>query len=174
MCTRCRTCSGVDMSDRLRGDYKTQRRTRRWYIAMFYWALDTAIVNAFLLHTLTVAESDDSHPARSTTHMYFRAQLVDGLLARAALEREKEAAAALASAAAVRGHGLGVTRPLKKRKEAARPPHLPTFVHVEPGVDPRGFCETCGARCTAKCEGCGGVFFCCLAVRNCFAEADHQ
>ncbi len=162
------------MSDRLRGDYKTQRRTRRWYIAMFTWALDTAIVNAFILHSLTVARTGSAKQPRSTKHMYFRTQLVDALLARASLERAKKATADTAAGAAVRGHGKGVTRPLKKHWTASPPPHLPTFVVVQPGVsDPRGYCALCNARGPAKCDGCGGIFLCCSASRNCFAIADH-
>jgi hypothetical protein len=138
---------------------------------MFTWALDTAIVNAFILHSLTVSSTGIKDKPRSTLQMYFRCQLVDELLERAQHERVKQATADIASAAAVHGHGLGVTRPLKKHKPAGSPRHVPTFVVVVAGQDGRKACEMCGMKCTAKCDGCYGNFFCCSPFRNCFELA---
>ena len=46
---------GVDIADQLRSYYCTQQRScRNWY-PLFYWLLDTTLVNAYRIHRLGVA-----------------------------------------------------------------------------------------------------------------------
>ena len=42
---------GVDRGDQLRGYYSCQSRSRKFYKYIFYFLLDTAITNAYILHT---------------------------------------------------------------------------------------------------------------------------
>ena len=38
---------GGDLADHLRSTYCVQRKTYRWWFIIFYWVIDTAIINAF-------------------------------------------------------------------------------------------------------------------------------
>ena len=38
---------GVDLADHLRSSFSVQRKTYRWWFALFYWVLDTSLINAF-------------------------------------------------------------------------------------------------------------------------------
>ena len=40
---------GVDIADQLQGYYNTQLSVRRTWIPLFFWLLDTAIVNSYLI-----------------------------------------------------------------------------------------------------------------------------
>src|SRR2546430_2151902 len=39
--------NGVDVADQLRSYYNTQQTARRNWMPLFYWLLDTAIINAY-------------------------------------------------------------------------------------------------------------------------------
>src|SRR3954453_13744681 len=40
---------GVDIADQLRGHYGTQLPVRRTWMPLFFWLLDTAIINSYLI-----------------------------------------------------------------------------------------------------------------------------
>jgi len=40
---------GVDIADQLRGYYSTQLSVRRTWMPLFFWLLDTAIINSYLI-----------------------------------------------------------------------------------------------------------------------------
>jgi len=69
---------GVDIADQLRGYYGTQLPVRRTWMPLFFWLLDTAIVNSYLI--LKQSNSKISHKD-------FRIQLVWDLI-KAGLEKK--------------------------------------------------------------------------------------
>lgn len=42
--------NGVDIADQLRNVYSVRQRTRRWPLAPFYWILDAAATNSFVIY----------------------------------------------------------------------------------------------------------------------------
>ena len=59
---------GVDRFDRSRGHYSVSHKARRWWIRIFYFLLDTAVVNAFILY-------QSVHPENPMTLLTFRVAL---------------------------------------------------------------------------------------------------
>ena len=71
--------NGVDHADQLRSYYLVQRTYRRTWMLLFYFLLDTAVINAYKL-----SKSNERHPYRemgmSNLHKEFRIQLVNALI----------------------------------------------------------------------------------------------
>ena len=73
---------GVDIADQLRAKFSTQQRTHRSWFPLFFWMLDTSIVNAYILseyYRKSQASYDPKKRVRGT-HRAFQDALVDGLL----------------------------------------------------------------------------------------------
>ena len=66
-----RCMGGVDLSDQMACTYRIVRKVRKWYQNLFYHLVDTAVVNAFLVHK-TLGGSMD--------HSTFRFTLTEALL----------------------------------------------------------------------------------------------
>ena len=62
---------GVDLSDQMATSYASRRKCRKWYHNLFFRLVDTAVVNACLVHRVL---------GGSLNHLEFREQLVDNLL----------------------------------------------------------------------------------------------
>ena len=41
---------GVDMADQLRKYYSCRRRSRKWWLPLFYFMVDISVVNSYILH----------------------------------------------------------------------------------------------------------------------------
>ena len=91
---------GVDRADQYRSTYTTRRRSRRWWMNLYYWMLDVAVVNAYCCYTNVVdaecarakkdGDEDSEEFAKDMkTHLAFRRGVVLGLLAKG---RELQAA----------------------------------------------------------------------------------
>jgi hypothetical protein len=72
---------GVDIADQLRGYYNTQLSVRRTWMPLFFWLLDTAIVNSYLI----LKKSGEN-----IEHKEFRLQLVWDLIKEGLEEEEKQ------------------------------------------------------------------------------------
>jgi len=59
---------GVDRFDRSRGHYSVSHKAIRWWVRIFYFLIDSAAVNAFILF-------QSVHPEKPTTAMTFRVDL---------------------------------------------------------------------------------------------------
>jgi len=71
----------VDIADQYRAKFNVQQHSQRNWLPLFYWLLDTTIVNAFFLsEKQRKASTTDPKQVRSA-HLAFREALVDGLLA---------------------------------------------------------------------------------------------
>ena len=44
---------GVDMADQLRKTYSCRRRSRKWWLPLFYFLVDISVVNSYILHRNT-------------------------------------------------------------------------------------------------------------------------
>jgi len=65
---------GVDKQDQFLSYYGFTRRTNKWWKRVFFHLLDTAVVNAYILHT------QKQSTERKLTHVQFRIQLAKELL----------------------------------------------------------------------------------------------
>ncbi len=63
--------NGVDVSDQLQSSYNTYVKSRKWWLRLFFFLLDIAIVNAYV-----IAKILDP----TLTHLNFREKLVAGLV----------------------------------------------------------------------------------------------
>lgn len=66
---------GVDVADQYRTYYDTQLTSRRNWYPLFYWALETAIINAFIIYR-------DEHAGKEMDHLDFRLDLAWALIER--------------------------------------------------------------------------------------------
>ena len=71
----------VDIADQLRAKFTTAQHTKRSWLPLFYWLLDTSIINAYLIseHARKASLGSGKDKAQSC-HRAFCEQLVDALL----------------------------------------------------------------------------------------------
>jgi len=74
--------NGVDIADQLRATFTTEQQTSRTWMPLFYYLLDTAICNAYILseHYRKSKPSYDPKKRIRGTHRAFRKALIDALL----------------------------------------------------------------------------------------------
>ncbi|CAG4958809.1 unnamed protein product [Colias eurytheme] len=65
---------GVDRFDQLRSTYEVGRRSKRWWLRIFYFCVDLAITNSFLLY------SKNKRVHNPLTQLHFRLCLARGLI----------------------------------------------------------------------------------------------
>jgi Transposase IS4 len=73
----CTGMRGVDIADQLRSSYCIRQKNKRWYMSLFYWIVDSAIVNAFACSQYH--EFSDDFPF-TTSHLSFRTAIIYGLI----------------------------------------------------------------------------------------------
>lgn len=76
---------GVDRSDHFVSSYQFMRRTKKWYRKMFFWLLEVAIINAYLLYK----EVQTAAGKKPMTHHKFRKALVTSLVSERAARRRR-------------------------------------------------------------------------------------
>jgi hypothetical protein len=67
---------GVDVADQLRASYSTQNCTHKWWHQIFFFLLDTTMVNMYIIY-LTECKMWSKPPV---THLQFRVELCEALL----------------------------------------------------------------------------------------------
>jgi hypothetical protein len=67
---------GVDVADQLRASYSTQNRTHKWWHRIFFFLLDTTVVNMYMIYLVECKRR--SKPL--VTHLQFRVELCEALL----------------------------------------------------------------------------------------------
>jgi len=68
---------GVDIADQLRSNYPTHQKSRRTWLPLWFWALDTTITNAYVIGTHFKTLSTGSG---TPTHKAFRLLLARSLI----------------------------------------------------------------------------------------------
>jgi hypothetical protein len=155
---------GVDTMDQRVAEYSTQLASKRWYVCLFFKALDIAISNAFALHRLateefTMGAGFHGRDCKFVFHgqLEFRCKLVEALLLRAGVAWRSDSEADL----------------LRTAGRAATAHHLPCVldapracVHCSPD-DSRTVARR--PRVKTACSACDKAL-CLTAERNCFEE----
>ena len=140
---------GVDRGDQLQTYYNVGRRSRKWWKRIFFYLLECAILNAYILDRF-VHPQEHAQVGRSKRDILeFREDLVDQLIGNFCSRQR-------------------VGRPLNAELDRLQPSlcHFPEFTKQ------RGRCVVCLAKdmrheTRAKCGHCS-VRLCCSCVRNCF------
>lgn len=152
---------GVDRLDHRRGSYSVSRRSRRWWLRIFYFTLDCSIVNAYILHSSV-------HPEDSLTMFQFRVLLFRGLLCNYSSRHRR---------ANVSGHHF-VRRHSTHKAVMQKNPGVPdevrlksVGVHMPQALDSYHRCRLCSSRKDNKrskiqCSTCGVA----LCMVPCFAD----
>ena len=73
----CFGMRGVDIADQLRSSYCIQQKAKRWYMPLFFWVVDSSIVNAFAC--ARYHEFGQTLPS-AETNLSFRTAIVHSLL----------------------------------------------------------------------------------------------
>lgn len=71
-----RYMGAVDRFDQYMSAYSVSQKSRRWWVKLFYYMLDTTIVNSFLLYK----ESCNAMKKKYMSHLDFRSKLTDQLI----------------------------------------------------------------------------------------------
>lgn len=136
---------GVDLADQLRNTYSCSRKSaHKWYMRLFWFLLETSIVNAFIL----MQESPNNTPARSKTqkklaHREFRLKLAKHLI------------------------GTYTARQIAGRPSCVEPISRFTDRHFPIELDSTATCVHCSSKHNRKrtkfgCRPCGNVHLCVL------------
>ncbi|GBN58679.1 PiggyBac transposable element-derived protein 4 [Araneus ventricosus] len=67
---------GVDLADQYRKYYDISRKSRKWWIYMFWYLLDTTVNNAYIIYSTTNFPSEK----KSKTPLDFRMSLIEAIL----------------------------------------------------------------------------------------------
>lgn len=158
---------GVDLADQLRSYHTVHRKCKVWFRALYYWALDTALINAHLIYK-------ELHPDRAAiSTQAFRAEVVDALIATAGVTLPPTINVSPPSLRAV---ALPVVRGHKGDLAVVPLQHDLT---VAGDANSRGDCALCGRKAMFKCTTCTGthkkgLWFCISSERNCWGVVHKQ
>lgn len=70
---------GVDRFDHLMAVYSISQKSRRWWIKIFYYLLESAIVNSFILYNY-ICKNSPTLNEKPLTHLMFRRKLADEMI----------------------------------------------------------------------------------------------
>ena len=129
----------------MQGAYRIKVRSQRWYMPLFLWVLNVAVVQAFIIYRLSTAHS--THPL---THLQFRKQLVVELIGDFT-ERAPQV-------------GRVKVPPPASLLCSAHSPSPGFFVNSKGKANSRRACVVCGKETSRKCDGCQVPL--CVAVRD--------
>jgi hypothetical protein len=68
----------VDVADQLCASYSCQTRSHKWWHQVFFFLVDTTIVNMYILYLAHLQQQ--RVPQRPMTHLQFKLQLCEALL----------------------------------------------------------------------------------------------
>jgi hypothetical protein len=76
ICDYNKHMGGVDVSDQYISSYSFIRKSKKWWRKMFFWLLEVAVVNSFILYNLSAA----SNQKPKFSHKKYRQLLVKSLV----------------------------------------------------------------------------------------------
>ena len=118
---------GVDRSDRMVRTYSTSRRSKKWWVRLFYYCLDTALANSYILY-----QQSQNHP--QMTYLQYVEQVAIGLIGTPSLVRR------------VQRSGT------KKKKTKPSHPSPVSGQHWPEKTTSRRQCRYCTSRGSKKCQ----------------------
>ncbi|KAG5862217.1 hypothetical protein JTB14_001592 [Gonioctena quinquepunctata] len=69
---------GVDRFDQLHSTYNISWESRRWWMKLFFYFLDAAVVNSYIMYKTQY--KSENHASKCMTHLQFRSCLIDQLI----------------------------------------------------------------------------------------------
>lgn len=73
-----RHMGGVDLFDQYHANYSVAWKSRRWWLKIFYYLLDAAIVNSYILYKESLKKNNPS--AKPLTALQYRSELANNLI----------------------------------------------------------------------------------------------
>lgn len=70
---------GVDRFDQLLAAYSISQKSKRWWVKIFYYLLDSAIVNSFIMYNY-VQKNANTMNQKKLSHLMFRKMLAEELI----------------------------------------------------------------------------------------------
>lgn len=150
---------GVDLADRYRALYNVDRKSKKWWLRLFWGLLDITFVNSYVIYCQLFEK---------ITVLEYRRMISQGLISMKYLQKRKRSL----------NQSVSPMEPKKRRKQeysvskdiriTNRGIHWPKF------IDKRGRCEVCSnkkiqSRPHSKCSHCN-IFLCINEKKNCFLE----
>ncbi|XP_063074126.1 piggyBac transposable element-derived protein 4-like [Engraulis encrasicolus] len=135
----------TDHSDAVIGNYNVWLRTKKWYRALFFYFMDIAIVNAFILHKEIALSKGET----AQTQQAFREDLLMELS-----EAGSPTTVVMPPTAPIRGM------------------HLPEYYSGD-STTGRTRCIACRLKSPIKCVACD-VVLCLVPSRNCYSQWHRQ
>ncbi|XP_071957265.1 piggyBac transposable element-derived protein 4-like [Antedon mediterranea] len=145
---------GVDHADQIKSYYAVNRKSRRWYMRLFWHSFDTSISNAFILHKETRPAAE-----RHISQIQFRYKLAEELIGGYSSRRR-------------------IGRPQIAHPIRVAPSHQHTLVDLRPEFPRKRRCSVCLQNKTRHetfygCARCNNTPLCNHVGRNCF-EIHHR
>lgn len=152
---------GVDRFDERRGRYSVSSRSRRWWMRILYFLIDSSVVNAHILY-------NSVHPEDSITIFEFRKQLLRGLVGNFSSRSRRSNLEGV----------MYLTRQSNNKALPVKPAGVPSEIrylsvgaHMPELMDTPHRCRLCSSRknnkrSRIKCTFCGVA----LCISPCFAN----
>ena len=104
----------VDNFDRLKNDYQIDRKSKKWYLRLFFHFLDAAITNSFIIYKDIGVEK--------ITNKEFRRRVYEGLLAKAIVcSQSSTSSSTRRKSVEVKGHKPFVSRTIRLESASHQP-----------------------------------------------------
>lgn len=128
---------GVDVSDQLRGSYTVQIPTKKWWHRIYFFAMDTALTNAYVIYR----EGLWARGVRPKTHLDYQLEVAYSLMGLPVPRSQDGAAIPQARAMGSRPLAMGAV-------------HIPELTRL------RRVCRLCRKRTQYICRQCSSIRLC--------------
>lgn len=155
-----RHMGGVDLFDQHMAVYSIAHKSRRWWVKLFYYFLESVVVNSYILHEQHAKKNKTRH----LSHLMFRSTLVNSLI-NSFTSRKKRGPPSSAGCARKRNKPDGFPTVENTTRLSNVGIHMPTMIKTyrrcafcstkEKEKRSNMLCEPCGV---ALCKQCFGPF----------------
>jgi len=161
ICQYTRRMGGVDRFDERRGRYSVSRRSRKWWMRIFFFLVDCAIANSLVLYNAV-------HPTNPMIMLLFRQELFRSLVNNYTSRRRRSS---------LQGTSF-MSRESRRNPIMHKRPGVPDSIrlssvgtHMPQQIEQYRRCRACSTQKNNKrskivCSACGV----CLCVYPCFAD----
>jgi len=165
---------GVDLFDMLMALYKIDHKSTKWYRRIYFWVLNVAIVNGWLLYKRHCQQygtnSCDQLDLLKFTCSVSQSLIMENKLPNSLTQKRRGRPSKVDPLPGVACDGVEDTCPAKKSRRVFQVNETSRYDnvgHFPDHCEPKQRCRVCGNAVRVKCMKCN----CCLCVtknKNCF------